>query len=126
IAQLRLPQNDRVRRLDAAELHQHATEALGIRHGVLQLRAIGAAGVRADDQRVALERAGAPGRRREQRGGGNRGARDTCRSHGLPSFGSEKVACWSSGGSASVPRGGARRAAATTGSTSNGVSPVTK
>ncbi len=70
-AELRLPEHDLVVGRNAAQFHHDAREALGVRHRVSQHCAIGAAEVRANHQRVALEgafrRLGRRGCRHERR-----------------------------------------------------------
>ena len=50
-----------------SQIDQHAREPLRVGDRVAQQRPIGAAGVGADHERVALQRSGRPGRRRERR-----------------------------------------------------------
>src|SRR5262249_43512039 len=99
----------------------HAREALGIRDRVAEARPLGAAGVGADDQRIALQRSSAPGRRRTHEESNRGDGEHETTGHGLASFCSEKVDCSSPLGSAA-----AWRTASTTGATTNGASPVTK
>ena len=54
---------------DAAELDQHAGEALGVGDGVLQARTLGASEVRADDEREPLDRRGRLGAECARHGG---------------------------------------------------------
>ena len=54
IFELGLPEDDFVRRRHAAELDQHAGEALGVGDGVLQAGPLGASVVRADHEREPL------------------------------------------------------------------------
>jgi hypothetical protein len=64
ILELRLFQHDCIRLRHAAELDHHARKPLGVRDRVLELRAIAAAGVRADHEQEAQKRHG-----RARRGG---------------------------------------------------------
>ena len=129
LAQPRLLEDDLVRGADAPELHEHPRETLGVGDRVLQQRSIGAARVRADDQRKALHR-GRRGRRSGERG--HERGKGERKHHRGTSFCRENVDCVSSrpigriAGASRAPSAAALRAASTIGATGNGVSPVTK
>ena len=131
--------------VDAAELDQHAGEALGVGDGVLQAGTLGPSGVRADHEREPLDRRGRLGTDGARHGGKRQRQADVRRDaaggdpgrqgrelHGLTSFCRENVDCVSSPGIASAAggdrrsRAADRRAASRIGATSNALSPVMK
>ena len=130
--ELRLPQHDFVGRHHAAELDHHPREPLGVGDGVLQPRAIGAAGIGPDDERVALQRSGGGGRAGNESEGDEQDRDDRQASHGRFSFWMEKLDCSRSAGRGSAAGGVSRwldtrrLAASTIGATANGSVPVMK
>ena len=101
IFELRLPQDDFVCRRHAAQIDQHAGEALGVGDGVLQPGPFGASVVRANHEREPLHgrgrcgtaRAGHRGQRQRQTHVRREpaGGRRMCWLHGLASFCRENV-----------------------------------